>query len=58
MQLLLLKGSSGATFVDTLVNSVAMTTSLNDRTLKDLVLTGMVGVVVVAGDVIECSSSW
>ena len=49
MQLLLLKELSGATFVDTLVNSVAVMTSLNDRTLKDLVLPGMVGVVVVAG---------
>ena len=49
MQLLLLKGLSGATFVDTLVNSVAVMTSLNDRTLKDLMLAGMVGVVVVAG---------
>ena len=49
MQLLLLKGLSEATFVDTLVNSVAVMTSLNDRTLNDLVLPGMVGVVVVAG---------
>ena len=49
LQLLLLKGLSGATFVDTLVNSVAVMTSLNDRTLKDLVLPGMVGVVVAGG---------
>ena len=48
MQLLLLKWSSGATFVDTLVNSAEVTTSPNDQTLKDLVLSGIVGVVVVA----------
>ena len=49
MLLLLFKGSSGATFVDTVVNSVALRTSLNDGPLKDLTLPRMAEVVLANG---------
>ena len=47
--LLLFKGSSGAAYFDTLVSNVALTTSLNDGQLKDLMLPGMAEVVAADG---------
>ena len=48
-QLLLLEWTCGATFVDTLVNNVALTTSLNVGPSKDMTLQGIVELVVADG---------